>query len=149
MTSTALARSAVLPAAPEPFILPDMRVFDRIPEYHHDIVALRGAVVVYETDSICREDFIEEGAFYVVEHQYTPAGMPYEDWLRREMEDAKGRAQPWSRLKTSREIVRLYRWPKGDNLWRFLLPSGMVGKVVGIYQPNCGPLRVSRVWWSP
>lgn len=155
MTARALAASplpAVISPQPDGFSFSGLRVFDSIPEYHHGIVALRGAVVVYETDSIGREGFIEEGGFYVVERQYPPACMSYGLWLKEEMEDAKGRAQPWSRLKTSREVIRLYRWPRGNDLWRFLLPSGwsdgpyegwsmcfgMVGKVVGIYHPGHG-----------
>jgi hypothetical protein len=150
---SALALATTLPSPCEQaqeFSVQDLRIFTSIPDRHHEIVALRGAVIVYDTDSKGREGFVEEGGLYVIEHQYTPAGMPYDSWLRHELEDSIRRAQPWSKLKTSREVIRLERHPKMTDKWGYRLASGfwdgplhewaicfpMVGKVVGIYRPN-------------
>lgn len=152
-SAAAIVHTPQLPASPpwddEGFSSAGLRVYDCTPEHHHGIVSLRGNVVVYETDGICREGFIEDGGLYVIERQYPPASKPYEAWLRIEMKTASRLAQPYSRLSTSREVVRLIRHPRMANHWAYRLPSGfcdgpfadwavalpMIGKVVGIYQP--------------
>jgi hypothetical protein len=149
----ALALSTQLPAAPprSDFDLQDLRLFDRIPEFHHDIVALDGMVVVYDTYILGCEG-VQDGSFYVIEHQYPVAGMRWESWLQFEWDDEhrKRRAQPRSPLKTSREVIRAVRCPSGEDRWWFKLASGFsdgpihgwsvghnfVGKVVGLFHPN-------------
>lgn len=141
---------------PAPAPLPEfhpasLKVFRSIPAYHHGIVALRGAVIVYETDTLYREG-VQDGSFYVVESQYPPANMAWESWLWAECEDEHKhrRAQPRSPLKTSREVVQAIRCPGGEDRWWYRLPSGFtdgpiqgwsighnfVGKVAGIYRPE-------------
>lgn len=155
MTSTALVRrgEVTAPPKPEPFTLPDLRVFSTIPEYHHGIVTLRGAVVVYATDTLYREGLVD-GGFYVVERQHTPCGMNWRRWLLLELADehVERRAQPFSPLTTSREVVQLVRCPGDGDRWWQRLPSGfsdgplegwcignnIVGKVVGLYAPGYG-----------
>ena len=124
----------------------DLRVFDAIPPHRHDIVTLAGAVIVYETDCLCREP-IEDGGIYVIESQHPVAGMSYQAWLDREAANPAPRAQPDSPLKTRREVVQVVQ-KKGH--WWQVQPSGfhdgpfsewtiahnMVGKVAGIYQPG-------------
>lgn len=155
MHSTAVAhRVPVNPVAPpqplaESFDLPDLRVFTSIPDYHYyGIVALRGAVIVYE-DTLCREGVIE-GAYYVVENQHPPAGMTMDRWLEYEWEDSHRRCQPRSPLKVSRRVVQLLSCKEMPGHWWQRQSSGfndgpypdwsigfnLVGKVVGIYAPG-------------
>lgn len=131
------------------FNLHDLRIFTSIPDDRfHGIVALRGLVVIYDNEILHREAIIERG-FYVRESQYPAAGYSWESWLEREREDISSRTQPRGRLEVRREVVQAIRWPS-DNRWSLRLPSGfvdgpyydwafgsdLVGKVVGIYQPN-------------
>lgn len=116
MHNTALARATQVPApTPEAFALHGMRVFTEIPEHHHGIVALRGAVAIYETDTLYREE-LQDGGFYVVESQHTPSRMQWRTWLRMELQDehVERRAQPRSSLRTTREVVQVVRRPAGD-----------------------------------
>lgn len=150
----ALAVVPRLPAPvdqPEGFQLHGLRVFNRIPAHHHGVVVLRGAVVVYETDSLCREP-IQEGGFYVVERQNPRAGRSWTAWLKDELCDADGRGGPRSRLSTSREVIQAVRLVRHghDPKWWYRLPSGFhdgplqdwavgldfIGKVVGLYIPE-------------
>lgn len=150
--ATAIQRIEHPAPAPHPEFHPgNLKVFRSIPAYHHGIVALRGAVIVYETDTLFREG-IQDGSFYVVESQYPAANMPWESWLRAECEDEQrhGRAQPRSPLITRREVVQAIRCSSGEDRWWHRLPSGFtdgpvqgwsighsfVGKVVGIYCPQ-------------
>lgn len=142
-------RVAISPEpAPSGFTFDDLRVFTSIPEHHHDVTALLGLVVVYDTDTLCRED-IQEGALYVVEDHRPVGGMSWEiyDRLNRE----HGPREPRVRIKTSRRVIRAVRCEHDPGLWWQVLPSGhrdgpiydwamahnFVGKVVGIYRPNC------------
>jgi len=145
------AREIAPPIADDGFNLHDLRVFTSIPRYHHDVVVLRGMVVVFETDGRCREGFIQEGSFYVRESQYPVANMSWDSWLDMECERrAKYKGlQPRSPLSIRREVVRAVRWPRSDN-WALRLSSGftdgpyhdwafgcdLIGKVVGIYHPD-------------
>lgn len=157
MTSTSLARRCTEISAAvsqqEPFMLPDLHLFTSIPEYHHGIATLRGAVVVYATDTLFREGVID-GAFYVIENQHPPSNMEWRRWLRLELadENVERRCQPFSPLTTSRTVVQIVRCPSGQNRWWRRLPSGfsdgplehwsigfnIVGKVVGLYAPDYG-----------
>lgn len=155
MRSTTLMRAGKAPApTSEAFALHGMRVFTEVPEHHHGIVALRGAVVIYETDTLYREK-LQDGGFYVIESQHTPSRMQWQTWLRTELQDehVERRAQPSSPLRTTREVVQLVRRPAGgQDRWWHRLSSGfhdgpfydwavalhIVGKVVGIYAPPYG-----------
>jgi len=125
-----------------------LRVFTRIPKHHHDVTALLGLVLVYETDTLCR-DGLEEGALYVVESQHPVAGMSWETYDRFNLkrDPREGRV----RLETKRRVVRLIRPERDPKHWYHVLPSGwhdgpfidewraaqdFVGKVVGIYVPG-------------
>ncbi|MBT2133967.1 hypothetical protein KK137_06435 [Croceibacterium sp. LX-88] len=158
-----MANSSLTVAAPslraveqdDDFDLHDLRVFGRIPpDDNYDIVKLNGGVIVYDRVSIHVEGFLE-GYLYVRESQHPSACMPWEDWLRYELDDGhvRRRAQPTSPLKTRREVVQAIRWPLGDrpkDNWAVRLASGhvdgpyydwafgrdFVGKVVGIYRQN-------------
>ncbi|WP_126174355.1 hypothetical protein [Altericroceibacterium xinjiangense] len=149
MNATALASAASLPvliAAKEDFSFNGMRIFTSIPDYHYDVAALRGMVIVYDRECLSR-DPIKEGNFYVVESQYPVGGMSWEMWLELERGDRTSRAQPSSPLRTRREVVEAVR---RDGRWWHRLPSGfhdgpfqewavahqMVGKVVGLYRPD-------------
>jgi hypothetical protein len=150
MHSTALTRPAeAMAPAHAGFTLPELRVFTSVPEHHHGIVALRGAVVVYETDALSREGVLD-GAYYVVENQHPPAGMRMDRWLEGEWEGSDRRAQPRSPLNVSRRVVQLVRCAERPGHWWQLQTSGfsdgpypdwsvcfnLVGKVVGIYRPS-------------
>ena len=154
MTSTALAR-ADHPLAPPTeeltFAFSDLRVFTSIPAHHHDIIAFRGAVLVFCTDFRCCHETVEEGALYVRESQRPAANMLWESWLRLECEEAFRYRNhcPRSPLKIVREVVQAVRWPRRD-AWALRLASGfvdgpykdwafgtdLVGKIVGVYRPN-------------
>jgi hypothetical protein len=153
MRNTALARAesadtcALIDSG---FMLGDLQVFATIPTHDHEVVVLRGAVVVYDTSALHFEE-IQENAFYVIERQRTAACMPWENWLRQEVQaNFLGRwHSPRSPLKTSREVVQLVRWPRDEGLWGYRYAGGfrdgpmetwgachgIVGKVVGIYRP--------------
>ncbi|WP_324741603.1 hypothetical protein U8326_00050 [Tsuneonella sp. CC-YZS046] len=150
MPSTATAHTSTLPAlslTETDFALQKLRVFRSIPVHHHDVVALQGYVVVYETDGLCCEE-IQDGALYVVENQRPVGGMGWEtyDRFNREHEPC----EPRVRISTSRRVVRVIRRAGEPKRWWHVLPTGyhdgpyadwgvahsMVGKVVGIYQPN-------------
>lgn len=153
--STALAEcTSGLPASPVPdsagFTFDDLRIFTSVPA-GHDVTPLAGMVAVYDTDALYRAEIVE-GALYVVERQYPVSGMNFGLWLRRELEDNSPRSQPVSPLRTSREVVQMVRGPKDTSHWYRRLPSGfhdgpfpewsagqgMVGKVVGLFQPSHG-----------
>lgn len=145
-----IIQGAAVTPSPE-FHPANLKVFRSIPSRHHDIVVLRGAVIVYETDTLCREG-VQDGAFYVLESQHPAANMQWESWLRRECEDGDKhrRAQPKSPLTTRRKVIQALRCPSGEDRWWHRLPSGFtdgpihgwsighnfVGKVVGIYCPE-------------
>lgn len=73
------ATSAVMAteAADAQFEMPRLRVFTEIPQHHHDVVALLGQVLVFDTEGLCREP-IQDGALYVVEDQRPPGGASWE-----------------------------------------------------------------------
>lgn len=141
---------SVVSAFPESpgFGFNDLRVFTSIPEHHHDVTTLLGLVIVYETDALCREG-VKEGGLYVVESQQPVGGMTWDiyDRLNRE----RGPREPRARIKTSRRVIRAVRCDHDPELSWQILPSGyrdgpfhdwamahdFVGKVVGIYRPNC------------
>ena len=135
----------------EGFSLHDLRVFRSIPEHGHDVVALRGEVIVYDTDAHQHGE-IEDGGFYVVERQRPRSNMPWANWLNLELRDAAGRGGPFSQLVTSREVIQAVRLKRGSNeeRWFYRLAGGFcdgplydwavgmdfIGKVVGIYRPG-------------
>lgn len=152
MKGAPVAMLPALPAvAPDEFDLRSFKIFGRIPD-HPDfgIVALRGAVLVYDESDLHREGVVE-GALYVRESQHPTACMDWERWLDLERDDARRsrRAQPSSPLKTRREVVQAVRAAAGDR-WGLRLASGaidgpyyewafgrnLVGKIVGIYRPS-------------
>lgn len=133
--------------AREAFDFSDLRVFTTIPP-HHDVVTMRGLVVVYETDSLHR-DGIEMGKLYVRENQRPRAGQGWERWLEREWAERRENHSPSSLLRTEREVVQAITWPRtGGPALR--LASGfvdgpyhewafgrtLIGKVVGLYRPG-------------
>lgn len=144
---TASPLPAVLPPPADSFSLSDLRLFTSIPKYHHDVAALLGLVVVYETDTLYREGVIE-GALYVVENQHPVGGMSWETYD--EFNRRHGPREPRVRIKTSRRVIRAARRGNGPDNWFQVQPSGypdgpyydwavcqnMVGKVVGIYSPS-------------
>ena len=147
--SRALSPRAALPAiAPDddPFPLHGLRIFRTVPAHHHDVVALQGFVVVFETGPI--GDEIADGGLYVAEHQRPPGGMNWETFDRLMMQH--GPAEPRARLKTSRTVVRLVRDAADPALWWHIAAGGwrdgpfehwgatlnLVGKVAGLYQPG-------------
>jgi hypothetical protein len=133
------------------FHLHGIRVFTSIPKRGHDVVVLRGSVIVYDTDAHHYGE-TEDGGFYVVERQRPPSLMPWESWLKHELRDAGRCAGPISRLVTTREVIQAVRIERKscDSTWHYRLPGGFcdgplydwavgmdfVGKVVGIYKPN-------------
>lgn len=146
----ALAMTRALPVATAPdFDFDDhrLRIFTHVPAHDHGIVALRGIVVVYDTQALHYEG-VTEGAYYVRESQYTPAGMSWESWLQAEWQTRDRRVSPYSRLTSRREVVQAIHWPRPDS-WALRLASGavdgpyidglfgfdLIGKVVGIYRP--------------
>ena len=150
----ALAITSSVPATldhAQDFHLHDLRVFTSIPKHGYDVVVLRGAVIVYDTDAH-RDGKTEDGAFYVVERQRTPSMMPWGNWLTLELRDGAGRGGPFSPLKTSREVIQAVRLKRGTNeeRWFYRLAGGFcdgplcdwavgldfIGRVVGIYRPN-------------
>jgi hypothetical protein len=151
---TIAAQSMVLfepeSSAPQ-FAFGELCVFSTVPQHHHDVTTLLGMVLVYETDTLCLEG-IKEGAYYVVEDQHPVSGMSWELYDRCNREHRP--REPRVRIKTSRRIVRAVRRTQEPDLWWLALPSGfhdgpyedwvvagnMVGKVVGVYQPNVTPL---------
>lgn len=141
-----------LPAVPDDeFNLRGLRIFTSIPD-HTDVgvVALHGLVAVYDRKPIYIEGIVE-GAYYVREHQHTPARMPIDSWLRAELADphVHRRAQPWSPLTVTREVVQPFR-RVGQDRWWVRLESGfvdgpyvdwffgrdLIGRVVGLYLPS-------------
>ena len=136
------------PLQEETFQLTDLRVFTSVPQYHHDVVALLGMVVVYDTHALGRE-VVEDGGLYVVEDQRPVGGMSWETYDR--LNSDRGQLTPSSQIKTTRRVVRLQHSHNMPECWDHVLPSGardgpiphwdvtfnMVGKVVGIYRPNC------------
>ncbi len=50
------------------FMLDDLQVFTSIPAHDHEVVVLRGAVVVYDTSALHFGE-IQENAFFVIERQ--------------------------------------------------------------------------------
>jgi hypothetical protein len=152
------AARSVIATSPEPdnlgFSFGDLRVFTSIPLHHHDVVALSGFVVVYETDSLGREG-VNEGSLYVVEDQRPVGGMSWElyDRLNREY----GPRDPRVRVSTSRRVIRAVKRDSDASHWWHVHPSGfhdgpfpdwaaahtMVGKVVSVYRP--GPLAQDMV----
>jgi hypothetical protein len=147
---TSLGRAlAHVPSTGADFNLRDLHIFTSVPDHRDfDVVSLRGLVAVYDREIRYREE-IQEGAFYVREGQYAPGGGLMEGWHRRELQDQRGRAQPFAQLKTRREVVQAIRWPDRDS-WALRLVSGhvdgpyhewafgsdLIGKVVGIYLPG-------------
>jgi len=129
------------------FSFEHLRIFERIPDHHHGVVALAGRVVVFETDTLFREGVVD-GALYVAESQHPVSGMSWEAWLSYEVEDKSRRARPSSPLHVTRQVVQMRRRPDED-LWYRRLASGfsdgpihdwaagfgLIGKVVGIYHP--------------
>lgn len=127
------------------FDFSDLRIFTSIPRYHHDVAAMHGIVVVYDTDCISREG-IKTGGLYIRESQRPPAAMPWEEWLKHEWNDREHRHSPYSRLTTRREVVQAVEHPHAGKMalrmatggidgpyhdWAFGLD--LIGKVVGIY----------------
>jgi hypothetical protein len=144
-------RPASLPlptSAGDGFDFAGLRVFTEIPRHHYDVAVLEGMVVVYDHECIGREG-VQEGGFYVREHQHPYAGMSWENWLDAELRDRTPRCQPRGRLKVQREVVQAFRCARTNN-WALRLASGfvdgpyydwafgadLVGKVVGLYLPG-------------
>jgi hypothetical protein len=150
VTARAVVAASPLPARssvqPDGFSFSDLLVFASIPKHHHDVVALLGLAIVYETDTLGREG-ITEGALYVVEDQHPVGGMNWETFD--EFNRQHGPCEPRVRIKTSRRVIRAVRGGSGPHNWWQVQQSGypdgpyydwaicqnMVGKVVGVYQP--------------
>lgn len=139
---------APLDDQPAGFDFSDLRIFTSIPKYHHDVVAMHGLVVVYDTGCIGREG-IQIGKLYVREHQRPYAMRNWEEWLKHEWDERERRCGPAVRLRTNREVVQAIHWPREDGLslrmasggvdgpyhdWAF--GTDLIGKVVGIYRPG-------------
>ena len=137
-----------LGAQPNGFDFSDLRIFTSIPRYHHDVAAMHGLVVVYDTDCIGREG-IQLGKLYVREHQQPFSNMSWEGWLQREWDERHRRAGPSARLRTSREVVQAIHWPYEGDLalrmatggvdgpyYEWAYGSDLIGKVVGVYSPE-------------
>lgn len=141
-------RSLLLEKPKPQFGFGDLRVFTSIPDRHHDVTHLLGQVVVYETDGLCREH-IQDGCLYVVEDQRPTGGMSWE--THDEFNQRHARGQPRVRIHSSRRVIKAARCHHDPDLWWQVLPSGakdgpikgwamafnFVGKVVGIYRPDC------------
>jgi len=120
--------------------IPNLAVFRAIP-HRHDVATLNGMVVVYDIDAFRWDGGLEDGGYYVIEHQHPRAGMGWETHRRFECK----------RLDVRREVVRAFRRPEViGNLWwyghayragpwadgpmeDFNLTDMIVGKVVGVY----------------
>ncbi len=135
--------------------VPQLSAFDVVPEHGYGVVIMRGQVIVYDSEALHREAVIE-GEYYVAESQRPPGNMPLINWLRLEQRD-EVRAQPYSPLKTERQVVQLVRRGIGPDNWFQRLVGGygdgpyydatignnLVGRVVGIFRPH-GPRQVTR-----
>ena len=127
----------------EVFAISGLRLFNSIPE-DHDVVPLKGRVMVFDPNALHREEIVD-GGLYVVENQHPVGGMSWETYDR-----FNQTSEPRVRIKTSRRVVRTVRRENVPNQWWQVLPSGyhdgpfpdwsvtlnMVGKVVGIYIPT-------------
>lgn len=144
---TALQALAITSHEPSDFDakMGDLRVFRSIPN-DHDVVALRGAVAVFDTSALHYEE-VEEDSFYVVENQRPVGGMSWETYDQLNAE--RGARQARARIQTERRVVRARRCDHDPSLWWQIQSSGyrdgpftdwtvshsMIGKVVGIYRP--------------
>lgn len=129
------------------FDFSDLRIFTSIPRHQHDVVAMHGLVVVYDTDCIGREG-IQFGKLYVREHQRPYAMRNWEDWLKHEWAERDRRCGPAVRLRTNREVVQAIQHRNGGPALRmatggvdgpyyeWAFGSNLIGKVVGIYRPS-------------
>ena len=135
-------------AEPEGFDVSELHIFTSIPRYHHDVVALRGLVVVFDTECLRREG-IQMGKLYVRQNQSPPSSMAWEEWLKQEWADRERRHGPVSRLRISREVVLAFAHPRHGgpcvrldsgyvdgpyHEWAFGMD--LIGKVVGVYRPD-------------
>lgn len=140
--------SALSVAEQSAFDAQQFRAYPEIPPHHHDVIAFRGTVLVYETDAIGRDGGVIEGAFYVLENQNPVSGMSWETHDRLNRQHAE-RGEPRTPVKIKRRVVQAVRWQRRPDHWLLVTPEGfkdgpfpdwtvtfdLIGKVVGAYMP--------------